>query len=125
MRQVYNGLSILLIGLFGYAVIAVTISYHYEALPQGGWNSYRITEFGLNIAPFLLVFFSLVTTRLSNCPSWLFLAATTMLLFSSAYIILRAAKQALTMTTAAWIPAIVFFVLLAAHVRFIGTLDKS
>jgi hypothetical protein len=127
MRQIYNGLSILLIGLVGCFVVDAAIGYNIQIHKplQGGWNSYRFTEFGIQFSPFLLLFFSLIATRLRKSPKWLFFAAMTLLLFSSAFYVIDCVKSALILNAGAWITALVFVGLLAAHLRFISRSESS
>jgi hypothetical protein len=127
MHRIYDWLSILLIGLLGYFILGAAIRYNAEIQKplQGGWNSYRIHEFGIQIAPFLLIFFSLIATRLHKCPKWLFFAAMTLLLFFSLFVVIGCIKTALTLNAGAWITGLIFVCLLAAHLRFIGRGESS
>ena len=127
MRQVYNGLSVLLIALVAILLAAIAISENnFVQTPlQGGWNSYRYRELGIQITPYLLIFFSLLLTRLRKCPKWLFFAAMTLLLFFSLFVVIVCVKAALTLNEGAWITVLVFVSLLAAHLRFISNRGES
>jgi hypothetical protein len=127
MRQVYNGLSVLLIALVGIFIAATAISYNsfIQAPLQGGWNSYRYREFGMQITPYILIFFSLLTTRFRICPKWIFFVAITLLLLFSALFVLTEVYVALTLRIGAGITALLFILLLSAHLRFISYSGQS
>jgi hypothetical protein len=129
MRQVYNGLSIACIVFVGFSIFAVAYSYKYcLAHPPGlnGWNVYRTSEFGFRIGPFLLILFGLLITRLRSCPKWLFFTAVTLLVFSSALVVLVLSNVGIAMhATAGLFAVVVFVLLLAAHLRFIGYSGQS
>jgi len=127
MHRIYNWLSILLIGLIGYFILAGAISYNFAIQKplQGGWNSYRMHEFGIQFGPYLLLFLSLIATRLRRCPKWLFLTAVTVLFLLSAFVILGCINAALVLNAWAWINAVAFVCLMAAHMRFISEDESS
>jgi hypothetical protein len=127
MRRICSTLSILLIGLVAYFIVAGAISYAIEIEKplQGGWNSYRLTEFGIQLTPYILIFCSLIVTRVRTCPKWLFFVAMTWLLFCSVVTVIWCVKSALFLQPGAWFTLLVFVSLLGANLRFISLSESS
>jgi hypothetical protein len=128
MRYVLNGLSAITIALVGIMIVGITISYNnfIQGPLQGGWNLYRLHEFGLQIAPFTLLFLGLLITRLRGCPRWLFFTCMTLVLLLSGWLILFWINMAFaTKHFAGLIQPIVFLILLSSHLFFISRLRQA
>jgi hypothetical protein len=122
MRFALNALSTLAIALVGIAVVGIFITYNnfIHRPMQGGWNPYRLQEFGFQIAPYILVFLALLGTRFRNSPRWLFFTSMTLLLPLSGYLLLAWTTMAFAVNHfTGLIPPIVFLILLSAHFLFI------
>jgi len=128
MRQVYNGLSVLSIVFVSILIggIAIGENSFVQSPHQGGWNSYRYHEIGIQMTPYLLIFFGLLATRLRGCPKWIFFVAMTLLLLSSVFFVLAEVCFAFSAGgIGAGITALLFFLLLSAHLRFISYSGES
>jgi hypothetical protein len=123
MRYALNVLSTITIALVGIVAVGITIIYNnfIQGPVQGGWNSYRLLEFGPQIAPYILVFLGLLVSRLRSCPRWLFFTCMTLLLLLSGYLILAWISMAfITKHFTGLIPPVVFLILLSAHLLYIS-----
>ena len=123
MRRIPNLLSWLAIGWTAFVIVMIAVTYnHFVQTPmQGGWNSYRLHEFALQIAPYFLLFLSLVITRFTLHPRWLYFFGMTVLLLAWGFITLGLMIFSVEMKQGgSLIPATVFFIVICGHLLFLG-----
>jgi hypothetical protein len=123
MSRIANVLSCAAIVLMAFAIGALFIGYTLtiEQPTQGGWNSYRVHECALQIAPYVALLAGLVVTRMRNCPRWLFFLGMTFVLFFGALVCLGLVAMDVQMhNLMAFIIPILLAVVLAGHLAYLA-----